>query len=424
MTTPPSASTSRKPSLTVLVGAGGSYDLGVPLTDAVTSIVRRQFEEPSRDYPNFFKDAGDAERLRLLLSAAESHFGPKMNFEHLFEFIESGLALHEGWTQKRDTIAEAGWTQPKKELEGLFRGDDGYAEFLSNCRIMLECTVEDAISAASAQATQHEHWSTFRAFWSALEANFDLTVATVNYDTLIEQALGWGGAEQGFEPAEGSRGWVLRPKRVHAAQRHRLFHLHGSILFKGSAYGDTTCRWNAASGGWDIKWFPSAEEASFAGTANLGRTGYGRELLGGHLITGLHKTDKVAVEPFGTYYEATANELRACPRLLVIGYGFADPHINRLVRRMTRDHEDARRIACVDFIRIPLEIASNSRNGLVEAMHLWSGDRSFRWHDSMFMTGLDPKEPWSSPQGHAQLYWRGFLDAAGRADDVVGFFQR
>ncbi len=424
---PPAVAT--KPRLTILVGAGASYDLGVPLTDRLTSIVRTQFENPAPSFANYFRDADDAQRRRRLLVAAEQHYGDNLNFEQLFEFLESGLALHSGWRPRSPgprlgpcSIAEAGWTQARTDLADLFRDRDGYAEFLSHSQLMLQLSVNETIADASASAPNNSNWPAFQAFWSSLADNFELTVATLNYDTLVEQALGWGGVEQGFEEADGSLGWLFRPRLVHQRTEHRLFHLHGSILMKGSAYGDTAGHFNFAGGHWENKWFPTAEAASLASAGDLGRTAYGRDLLGGSIITGLHKTDKVAADPFMAYYEATANELRGSPRLLVIGYGFNDPHINRLVRRMTRDHEEARRVACIDYVRLPDEIGSNLRSGFLEALHLWSG-RGVPWNDGGSMSRWDLGGFWNSPGGHAQLHFHGFLPAAGRINDVVGFLR-
>lgn len=421
MTASPPTSAPPKPRLTVIVGAGGSFELGVPLTDSLTTIVRKAFDRPAPDFQNYFKDPEDAERRRQLFLAAEQHYGGTLNFEQLFEFLESGLALHSGW-RSAGGIAEAGWTQPRADLVSLFRDRDGYAEFLSHSRLMLELTVESAIRDTSAAAPSSPNWQVFQHFWAELASSFDLTVTTLNYDTLIEQALGWGGAEQGFEPADGSRGWLFHPRMVHQRREHRLLHLHGSILFKGATYGDTVGHWEPAGGHWQNKWYPTSEDAKVAGGGDLGRTAYGRDLLGGSLITGLHKNDKVHAEPFGTYYEATANELRACPRLLVIGYGFGDPHINRLIKRMTRDHGDGRRVACVDYVGLPDEIHSDGRSGFLEAMHLWSG-RRLPWNEAVSSSWVDMDGLWNAPGGHTQLHFHGFMKAARRAEEVVSFLQ-
>ncbi len=412
-------SPSVKPRLTVLIGAGGSFDLGVPLTDRLTAIIRAQFAIPAPEFKNYFPSANDAERRTRLLVAAERHFGAKMNFEHLFEFIESGLALHAGW-RGRGGIAEAGWTGPRADLRDLFDDENGHADFLMHSLLMLELTVRDTILEASTAALNHLVWPTFRDFWTALRDNFELTVATLNYDTLVEHALEWDGSVQGYEPAEGSSGWLFHPRLVHQRAEHRLMHLHGSVLIKGSTYGDTVGDWNAASEQWENKWFTNAEHASFASGGHLGRTACGRELHGGSIVTGLHKTEKVAAEPFMTYFEATSNELRASPRLLVIEYGFNDPHINRLIRRMTRDHGESRRVACVDYVRLPDEIHSDERSGFLGAMRLWS-ERGLPWNDGPSADWQALNGLWNAPSGRTQLHFHGFLTAMKRADEIVSF---
>ena len=54
MGTPTNSHSSVKPRLTVLMGAGGSFDLGVPLTDRLTDIIRAQFANPAPGFRNYF----------------------------------------------------------------------------------------------------------------------------------------------------------------------------------------------------------------------------------------------------------------------------------------------------------------------------------------------------------------------------------
>jgi hypothetical protein len=63
--------------------------------------------------------------------------------------------------------------------------------------------------------------------------------------------------------------------------------------------------------------------------------------------SGLRKTDKITVPPFGYYQYKFHDALIRSPRLLVIGYGGGDTYINSLVLQMRRIHGEAFKAAFI-----------------------------------------------------------------------------
>jgi len=70
------------------------------------------------------------------------------------------------------------------------------------------------------------------------------------------------------------------------------------------------------------------------------------------IISGLDKITKLAhePEPFGHYYQAFVDSLLACNRLLVIGYGGRDPHVNAWIEQWKRMHGDDRRAVWITLL--------------------------------------------------------------------------
>jgi hypothetical protein len=62
------------------------------------------------------------------------------------------------------------------------------------------------------------------------------------------------------------------------------------------------------------------------------------------IISGLHKLQKLNAQPYANYYAAFAQVISASPRLLIIGYGKGDDHINHWIREFAQIHNQAARI--------------------------------------------------------------------------------
>lgn len=406
-------------------------ELGVPSTPSLTRTVRSALLD---SVPHLVGQETYPDLARVLIGAADRYYGANLNFEHLLDLFESADALASAWSREGVvSTSEAGITQPREGLDRVF---DPF--FLSYCAHELQRAVLSAITAASTSAPSHTAWPLFTSFWSRLASEFELTVVTLNYDTLIDQALNLDGSHQGFAPVPGEGVWRIDPRILHEPRDHRLLHLHGSIQFGRRRFEEDPNRFCYEDSFHDYYWHPSSDAAqrSLGGTSP--RASSGRTLEGGPIVSGLHKPDKLLHEPLASYYTAAANQIRTCPRLVVIGYGFGDPHgygdahINALLSRMTRDHGDARRIACIDYVEMfsrpfndwidsPRDrrfsaVHSSQRSGLLRAVQRW-GECRFEFHDRH-------PHPWVAANERARLYYRGFLDAVGEVEDLVTFLHR
>jgi hypothetical protein len=343
--------------ITVLVGAGASQVLELPGTDDVT---RKLVEKERTEIASGFKLEGSmpyppifAEVLDIL---NRCHTPP--NFEHLLHALECLTSMFE---------TEASPKGRYKAIELLFtNGMSDRARSLipvsytpGLAATLLYLWLCEIFEKASAAAHSGSRWTSYADFWRTLAGKFTLDVATLNYDTCLEQAFPQ--FDQGFRPMSGTKAQRFDGLSFRSQRNPRLMHLHGSILFGGwdqnasisrPAYEDT---WE------DLYYYSEQADATVSrqGSKTDPISQAGRESIIGAIITGLQKPDKVLfAEPYMTYYRALAENLESCPRLLVIGYGFGDRHINALLERMPRWHGSARRIACIDYTRTMDQIPS------------------------------------------------------------------
>lgn len=401
-----------KPHLTVLVGAGASIPIGIPSTGALTELALEKLNEPDE---RFVDAAQHRQKLTALLGAARSYYGEQhFNFEHLFEVLESANALKTGWKPgNAATVAEASLTIARPALAETFDGD-----FISDCTYVLTSTILDAIRTSSAAVRQHSTWATYSRFWRALAERFTLTVGTLNYDTSVEQALELGASHQGMSKVEDENVWRLDVS--HLTERrlgHRLFHLHGGIHFGDREYGTDANRFAFEADFHELYWHESADAAlQTAWGRSSPRSQGGRSLEGGRIVSGFNKPDKLIVEPLASYYGEFGREIVRCPRLLVIGYGFNDLHVNALLGRLNRAHGSSRRIGVIDRIDPVWEHGSDARHHMLTMLHQWA-EESCR---------IDPdKKPYPllSAKGHLRFYWKGLEEAAGNLNALASFLE-
>jgi hypothetical protein len=249
------------------------------------------------------------------------------------------------------------------------------------------------------------------AFWSELSAAFALTIATTNYDLALESVF--PDIDQGFrKSAQDKPASFVRSTEWH---EQRLMHLHGSVRF-GYFFDEQRALFDREFKEIFLYDDPAKANASRgASSPSLAQSGESR--IAGCLITGLNKPDKVlASDPYHAYYRELGRSLEACPRLLIIGYGFGDYYINTVLRRFNRWHRDARRVAIVDFVsdrqweeRLHDPELFVEGAGVImplsETVHLFAD--------------LHYADPWRSPDGRLVYYPSGFQRCAERSADLL-----
>lgn len=233
-------------------------------------------------------------------------------------------------------------------------------------------------------------------------------------------ALGVGGETQGFSPINGEDVYRFDDRPACAAPT--VMHLHGSIHL-----GYRRGRSDPDPLGWqytyrDLFWHPDPASAlSSWGPSTSDQTQAGRTMIGGPLITGFQKPDKLLIEPLATYYCRLGRRLAEVPRLLVIGYGFGDRHINQLLSGMGRRHGSALRIAVVtSFDTNQMHGSWDEHDEEHATIAMWSG----QWHP---FGSFSPTcvYPWVCANGVVRVYYRGLAEILdGGWQKILDFLRR
>lgn len=194
--------------------------------------------------------------------------------------------------------------------------------------------------AADARASHTSHPSTFREATKtvrSLTAAFTVRAFTLNYDTVMDSMEEW---RDGFRSKFG-KGYAtfrrLRFLEQLGSDEHTLCHLHGSVLYGYHRAESAIVKYSdaeAAINSYRMAKGPKADPA-------------GELALSAPIISGLRKLEKLNSTPYGYYYNAFSSAIMRNPRLVVIGYGFNDAHINYWLGQHKVIHGNRRRVVLI-----------------------------------------------------------------------------
>ncbi|MDA8120069.1 MAG: SIR2 family protein [Gammaproteobacteria bacterium] len=222
-------------------------------------------------------------------------------------------------------------------------------------RLLLQEARRQIVATLMEHVPDKEHCAAtqYRASFDILKKSFDLDVFTLNYDLLLDAALTSDSQQpfDGFIRDAGSNGPAARafdrPSFIARAQRDpcTLVHLHGCSLFGYIADHTGVIRFDEIVKHHNV----NAALSSVTGSVRSENTQNGEILSAGPIISGVNKIAKITatMAPYGYYYQALGNAISSNSRLLIIGYGGADPHVNAWIEQFQYIHGQARRAVVV-----------------------------------------------------------------------------
>lgn len=80
------------------------------------------------------------------------------------------------------------------------------------------------------------------------------------------------------------------------------------------------------------------------------------------IVTGRDKDTSFNINPYSAYYQRLAVDLLNSETVIIIGYSFQDPHINRMLRNY-RKMSSKNQILVIDYISNPINILNSFPNG-------------------------------------------------------------
>lgn len=356
-----------KQELVVLLGAGASAHVGVPMTPALTTevvqyplkgivkdrllwMIDPRFKSPLSipakggdfDAIDRTKQAPDFSQTTAIYQAVLDTLKTRFdspNFEHILAALEDLEAISSTQQNKmvddfRAVIAPFVTISPNQPMFSQ--------------PIFLHIAIEELVKLISkifqkklAQRANPE--AETKAFFEVLRNDFRVSVFNLNYDNLLE--LSGFPLEDGFIDNRGDFKAFSIKAFQHALSTGKELHchLHGSLL-----YGYPRSAPDLMS---QLVKYPNPALAlqALEGIGVSGTNVKGSNVTGRPLISGFNKLSKLhySAAPYRAYFRAFGDCLARNKRLLIVGYGGYDDHINSLIREYMSKHGQDKRVAYI-----------------------------------------------------------------------------
>ncbi len=244
------------------------------------------------------------------------------NFEHDVNLPEKLVALSKpGFALHHVQSPVAKLIHAKSAYEALLddRVLQNMLDGIIQCVLDTLCAHEGMMDAADIQAAH--------AFAAEIADEFGVAIYNLNYDGTHDDAL--PGINDGFgrDPEEEDL-QRFSARKFFQSGGTRFAHVHGSTRFRVSRVTA-----DGASEYGVVKINPSSPPAKPLVSWAESKTQAGDFALIGSIVTGLRKADKTLSQPYASYAHALETELQSAARVLIIGYGGSDLHVNwQLIR--------------------------------------------------------------------------------------------
>ena len=340
----------------VVLGAGSSLRAGAPSVENLTrAVLAMETPRVRGDVADFYVINGGAIRPALetmgmspnipavrLLGEGLRTIDPDFNYETVLHAIET----LEPYVASRTFIPDlvnvrpviTAFTDPAYRYQALFN----YVMLWTMRWDIIRCVRDAVIDRTRAPKAEAVNLST--SFISKLRNVFTPEVYNLNYDTLWDDTADWF---DGFLPAE--RFAVFETKKYFdtlEGENPTMNHLHGSVRYGYPERGEI-----ARLDSREIVKYPDVDEAGNSlRRDNIPQPSYTEASIddAAPLISGGAKTLKFNAIPYSYYHAALQQTYRRSNRLLFIGYGFTDPHINNWAHLVLRHDENAK-VAIIDY---------------------------------------------------------------------------
>lgn len=290
-----------------LFGAGCSKCAGLPLMDELTNYVRSQFPEKDKSHAIF--------------AALEQNFDSSTDCS-----IEDLMSELVDWASIADRRSRRASTQSTVKINGI---DDYTKADLINTLSEIRSKIAQCIMDTQPCITDHQNF--IKAVHGTLQAGKAdrgrvVEYFTLNYDTLIEDALGLEKIPYADGFSGGTTGWWDVTGYASNAARAKIYKVHGSI------------DWCLL----DDDVFPRRLRPGLARSGDL------KEVMIWPAATKYRETQR---DPFAQILDMLKATLRPSDSELVLcicGYGFGDDHINIELEQAL--HESQEKLTILVFI--------------------------------------------------------------------------
>jgi SIR2-like domain len=321
---------SEKPKLLLIAGAGASVQFGMPSVSCIHELFSRwsntDFRQATKEAPNLYCFLYEKMRQHRRLRGRSSDTS-EPNFEDVLYLVYLLGGLN------RSALASFVTADP---LPGLLQfskppltdRDVLYVFGRSLIDRLLVYFRERCINISESRDISN--------FINTLQMEFQIAIVTTNYDDLIYRNV--QGVETGFDPADNG---VFKPGHLFGRTSWPcMLHLHGSVHFDMTSIGNDMHI---------IRWVDDLN--SKFNQNSLGRSPHenveSQDLPTSCIVCGWGKPIQLLRNPFRAYLSELDRLSDRSDRLLFLGYGFRDAHVNGAFRSYRNQRK--RKVVLVDY---------------------------------------------------------------------------
>ncbi|GEL11727.1 SIR2-like domain-containing protein [Flavobacterium glycines] len=330
--------------LLIVVGAGGSIELGMP---SVREIDKLFDNWASENYSLNSHESGNL--YRWVKEEVEKYYLTQGNSQTLEQNFESILYIIQFLSSMSNTLHRD--YKNDKGLKAFFK----IKEFPEIKRYFEKTVMPDADDFKQLQSylvdkllhhirkkcrelelNKGSELSKVRAFFEILKEEFEIGFINLNYDNVILKTL--PDLFTGFDVDTGK----FDKNQFYHDNWNFCYHIHGSVHFtmngKGVKMHEIT--WNNSL---DMNFEDRSSQR------NVNYTSEGNYFLNSTIITGLDKSNQILREPFRQYYMKIDKLIHDSDAILFIGYGFSDLHLNQLFPSHRMESTKKRQVVVIDY---------------------------------------------------------------------------
>lgn len=406
-----------KPKLLVILGAGSSIPCGMPSVSEIDKLMGHWSQEctpePSKDVFN------------ILLQVSKQYFGTNhYSIRPNYERVLGEMTALASWLSPspfgNPTIEAINDGAFFGRLEWLRELPDEYAGkkfVLSQQTCLLEKLASYMRNRSKEFNSQSQMFSNYRKFFHKLRDHFELGIYNLNYDTVA--ITFWPKAYCGFD-SYGN----FEPLSVSQRKEWEfIYHLHGSVHHCIVEHPHRI-RWQNDLGS-EFK-----DRPNFA--ADMAQDFKPVPLT--TFITGGFKLDQLLADPYQTFYSTLVRHVHEADAILVVGYGFGDPHVNRVLRNRFEgpDHDNRPHPKVVILEK---SCPQRHRTARLQSHEFWSWEMTHTF-GTRFSSGSTPplndertvkelieKESFEKDGGNRVAVWHGgfpeVLSAVNKVTDLL-----
>jgi hypothetical protein len=432
-----------KKKLLVLLGAGSSIELGMPSVGDVGRLMSSWAtgwgnsddyvyvaDRYSNPIARAVSDCYGPLKEKLVTFSEREGYSPDIaaNYERILEhllLIANAIGLGDG----TPTMIDPSLLDKLFDAEALF--PSSYKSWEHNKRDIFEAELQRMVAynqfaylldrlaktirdKCRLFDTASEKFKNYKAIFAGLSAEFDVGVYTLNYDCLAKLAL--PDSFTGFDEGLG----FFSPETVHRRQKwHFIYHLHGSVHHT-LASDEGPIHWQADL---DTLFRDGGEHPRIDSRTD------GKYVPITTLVGGGSKLDQMLSEPFHSLHSNFARSVYRADAILIAGYGFGDPHINRGLLNLLYFMELRRRPPIVVLDYAPRDTATFfsrgddwSRGLRVTLLTAPAIDGAgYRRRGDSIASLLSDRLPEVIPEQRCAIWYGGFLSSLTRLNNFIAW---